>query len=213
MNFHPPSPPRVPAEFLGLARAYRNQVHAADQACAVALRGIITPLRMRLARKPTLREENIVHAGRAWSKFMPAAFRIGETRIVRTRREFVIAEDRISVSWLQAARWGERERGVSVCRLVVAAHKGDLREDWRPVACVSLHALARRFERGADRRHAALTSDLARLLNFEADPCGQVTCDDGYWLGDLVDLMDETARTARQCRNVRTFVAHEVLAA
>jgi hypothetical protein len=57
----------VPAEFLGLARAYRNQVHAADQACAVALRGIITPLRMRLARKPTLREENIVYAGRAWS--------------------------------------------------------------------------------------------------------------------------------------------------
>jgi hypothetical protein len=31
-------------------------------------------------------------------------------------------------------------------------------------------------------------------------------------LGDLVDLMDETAKSARQCRNVRTFVAYETLA-
>jgi hypothetical protein len=209
MNTHLPSPPRVPVEFLGLARVYRNQVQAADQACNVALRSIINPLRWRLASKPTLRPEHVIDAGRVWSKLMPSAFRIGETRMIRTRREFVIAEDRISVSWLQAARSGERERGVSVCRLVVAAHKGDLREDWRPVACVSLHALARRIERGSDRRHAALTSDLARLLTFEADQCGQVMCDDGYWLGDLVDLMDETAKSARQCRNVRTFVGHE----
>ena len=70
-------------------------------------------------------------------------------------------------------------------------HKGKLTETWQPLACVSLHALARRIERDDDRSHPALTAELARLLDGDGDASGQIACADGYWLGDLIDAMGE----------------------
>jgi hypothetical protein len=51
---------------------------------------------------------------------------LGDTRVIEARTEFVIAEHRITVSWLHSDRRdnGKRERGVSVCGLVAAVHTG-----------------------------------------------------------------------------------------
>jgi hypothetical protein len=49
-----------------------------------------------------------------------------------------------------------------------AVHKGALTVRWAPLACISLHALARRIERGLERDHAALTRDLAVLVESDA---------------------------------------------
>jgi hypothetical protein len=56
--------PRVPAEFAGLARAFRSQVKLVDVAMNEALIAITTPLRARLSRHPKLRREMIAGAER-----------------------------------------------------------------------------------------------------------------------------------------------------
>jgi hypothetical protein len=66
---------------------------------------------------------------------------------------------------------------------------------------------------GPRTRHAANTAALAALLDAETDNAGQITCGDGYWLGDFVGVMDQNTKRARRVRNVRTYVAHEMLAA
>jgi hypothetical protein len=47
-------------------------------------------------------------------------------------------------------------------------HKGTLTVRWVPIACISLHAPARRIERGAERGHAAPVRDLAVLVESDA---------------------------------------------
>jgi hypothetical protein len=101
---------------------------------------------------------------------VPSTFHVGRARVAVVRSEFAIREHRISTSWLNDDSWcnDSRERGLSVCELVFAVHKGKLVLRWIPIATVSLHALARRIERSAERDHAALTRDLAVLVESDA---------------------------------------------
>ena len=95
---------------------------------------------------------------------------LSDTRVIKARTEFVIAGYRITVSWLHSDRWdnGERARRLGLPVGGGRAQRQAVRADWRPIAVVSLHALARRVERGSDRSHAALTLDLAALLDAGA---------------------------------------------
>jgi hypothetical protein len=61
----------------------------------------------------------------------------------------------------------ERERGVSIARVNFGVQKGNVVMQWTPQACVSLHALARRIERGSTRDHSALALDLAKLVQTD----------------------------------------------
>ena len=151
----------VGAEFIGLARVFRNVVQAEDHAVDRALNAIAAPLRERLRHHPKLRPEQPMGALRQWAETVPTVFLIGRPRVACVRTEFAICEHRISSSWLYKDEWNndEQERGLSVCTFVFAVRKGKLTMRWTPVACVSLHALGRWFERsglprarGANRR-------------------------------------------------------------
>ena len=86
---------RVPAEFVGLARAFRNRVDAADRAIRPALRAVARPLEQRLTRHPMLRAEHLVDAEREWRRRMPAEFRLGDVAVQRSRSAFSISETRL----------------------------------------------------------------------------------------------------------------------
>jgi hypothetical protein len=59
------SAPRVPVEFVGLARVFRSQVKLVDVAMNEALIAITAPLSARLSRHPKLRREMIAGAERS----------------------------------------------------------------------------------------------------------------------------------------------------
>jgi hypothetical protein len=63
---------RVPAEFTGQARVFRDQVRAVDLAMYAALAMITEPLRARLGRHPKLRNEMVAGTARGcircWSR-------------------------------------------------------------------------------------------------------------------------------------------------
>jgi hypothetical protein len=144
---------------------------------------------------------------RTWAATAPMGFRVGHVRAAVVRTEFAIREYRISTSWLHDDGWNNdfRERGLSVCELVLAAHKGKLVRRWVPLACVSLHALARRIERGRARDHAALTRDLAVLVDSD-EGSEQVNTEGGYWLGAVIEAHDTEEKRVK-LRNVRTWLA------
>jgi hypothetical protein len=160
--------PRVPAEFTGLARVFRNAVQTEDRAFDKAVGVIAKPLRARLRHHTKLRHEIVSGAVRLYRLIVPSGFRIGDVGVAPDREAFAIREARLGVTLMNAEAWGNPdygEPGVTVARFSLSLHQGRLRERWTPVAIVSLHSLARRLERHHDRSHAALVADLALLLD------------------------------------------------
>jgi hypothetical protein len=221
---------RVPAEFVGKARAFRMAVKAEDQAFDQALALIVAPLKDRYARHPrsALRWGHIAGTERAYRLMIPPRFRLGDIIITGSMqrfgprsRLFGVSETRIAVSWIAHEAWDPdyKEQGVSVCRFTLSFHDGRMRQDWTPIASISLHALARRYERGRSLSlpqgrslalpqggsdHAALMADLACLI--DADPsAGQIATTDGLWLADTV--LTRTRQGVVKALNVRTWVA------
>ena len=76
---------------------------------------------------------------------------------------------------------------------------------WVPVAIVSLHALARWFERSGLRDHAALLTALAVLADAAEDGDEVETPDGGRWLGGI-EPMRGTDRQTAHARNIRTWL-------
>jgi hypothetical protein len=76
---------------------------------------------------------------------------------------------------------------------------------WRlhPQANVSLHALARRIERGHKRDHAALLRDLAVLADA-GEEGERVDTGEGSWFGPVIDADDQGRRI--RMRNVRSWL-------
>ena len=89
-----------------------------------------------------------------------------------------------------------------MCRYILAVRHGRLIEHWRPLANVSSHALGRRIERGSDRSHAALFTDIAVLAKLDGD-VGEIATPGGRWLG----VSGTASQDGKLCRifNCRTW--------
>ena len=184
---------RVPAEFIGLARAFRSEVRAVDIQMDKALHEVCKPLRERLKRKPTLRAAQLPDFARSYRQSLPARFRIGKVTAARDRVEFGLSETRLCVSWLVDDAWNNpdaREPGVTLCKFALYVRRG---------------ALGRRFERGHDRSHEALTRDLA-LLADAGDDAERVNTSHGFWLGAMTNANNTGTGGVTRIRNIRTWI-------
>jgi hypothetical protein len=156
---------KLPAEYRGLARVFRQQVECEDHVLGRVLVAILEPLRARLERHPNrgLRAEQVAAAVRRYRGETPATFRIGAVTVVEHPRRFSIEEQRLAATWHTDLAWenGGEEVGVAVCTVQLALRDGVIGGEWHALALVSLHALGRRLERGADPSYAALFADLA----------------------------------------------------
>jgi hypothetical protein len=196
---------KVPAEFVGLARLYRNSVESEDKLFDRAVATITAPLRARLRRHPLLRGEQVAQAERLYARTVPSVFRFGVPLIAPDRAAFSIIEHRLTATLLHDDHWQDAENyneaGVAVCRFSLALKDGRLRERWEPVAVVSFHALGRYYERSGRRDHAALLTALSVLL--DAGDGDEVPAGDGLWIGSRV-LMKGPGRKVT-ARSVRTY--------
>jgi hypothetical protein len=200
-----PNVTRVPAEFIGSARVFRNAVRKTDLEFDDVLALITKPLRARLRHHPKLRAEMLPDLARKYDQMIPPEFRIGKVTGAHHKSEFAIEEQRICVSWFRSDGWEQQEIGVTIVRFTFSVHDGLLRERWRPVANVSMHALGRRLERGQDRSHAALERDLAVLVDTSEVPGERIATPGGFWLGAMITAMGEEGR-ALPLRSIRTWV-------
>jgi hypothetical protein len=140
---------------------------------------------------------------------MPEIFRISPPRIARPRTEVAISEIRVTTSWITDRTWGatpERERGIALGELIFAVPGKQLIRCWTPRVNISLHALGRWFERSGEREHTALIRDLAMLAQAD-EKAERVETPGGFWLGQVIDAMDDGAGKGVKMRNVRTWIA------
>jgi hypothetical protein len=196
---------RVGAEFVGLARVFRGLVQHVDQRVHDALVDIAQPLRKRLREHPRLRSEQASGALRLYHLLVPEQCRIS-IDAARHKTDFMVVEQRLMPSRLRHDDWGDSEPaepGISICKLYFGTKDGKVIHRVHPRVAVSLHAIARRVERGADRSHDALLADIAILVNADGEDV-PTPASDGQWLGNSIIAQDD----GKPCRllNVRTWV-------
>jgi hypothetical protein len=173
-------PDFVPREYLGHARELRNRVLVADAEIVPAMLATAEPLLVRLIRHPILRREQVAGAIRDWRARMPEHFRIGSISVSRDRKLFSISERRISAHALRLKGWDDYEPGLSVIQSGFCIFDGELKTIQTTPGLASLHAVARRYERG-DRSDESVLADLARTTDpDEAERSG--------WLGRMSAL-------------------------
>lgn len=105
---------------------------------------------------------DLTDAARAWRTGLPALGRL-ELDVDHHPRSLTIAETRVGASDFRAPDWDlpATEPGVLVQSLRLAVARGRFDFAIVPLACVSLHGLGRRLQRGSPREAVLLAELLA----------------------------------------------------
>ncbi len=196
----------VSAEWRGRARSLRNRVAAAHSTWERAAVALTTPLCERDGFRPTFTKGSLRLTEARW-KALPQAW--GPLR----NPVSTIAGGTLSIAELRAvdfraamAAWNGDELSIAVAVLsVTMTLPSTFSFGSKTLAIVGLHALARRYARGADRRDLAVVMDmlpiavaapaaLARGGDFE------IQAGEGRWIGTRM-LLD-----GKPVLSVRTYV-------
>ena len=181
----------VTREFLGLARAFRTATVADHAASLAAVERIVFPLQARcqLRQPPGPRAYTQVME---WAERVPSIGRL-DLKITNGQRGRVsVTEIRLAPSQFRFERWkGDgADDVVVVVRTKLMASAERVQFTSTSVACVSLHALARRYQRGWDNSNEAICRDLLTLANVPSEILergGEFStapvADGGRWLG------------------------------
>jgi hypothetical protein len=154
----PPPTGRVPVEWIGRARALRKRIAAAHPNTEATTEALIFPLRPRPDFAPQYGPRMLHLAASRW-RALPD---LGRLRLVARLEagKLDLAELRLVPSRIDAARWSEDEPALGVMLRTVAVAPPTFEEKALLIVGVGLHALARRYERGADRADRAVLADL-----------------------------------------------------
>jgi len=159
----------VDREHLGLGRSFRQRM--ADASIAATKR------MQRLAgaavadfdrRRRPLRPDNLITLERQWREITP----IGRLSLdlTRTKCTMHVAEIRVTATTLGRADFDEHEAAVAICRTALTLGEKSASWSTKPLAGLSLHAVARRIARSApdDRTDDLIVRDLRTLATASA---------------------------------------------
>jgi hypothetical protein len=201
-------PERVPAEFVGRARDLRRRLAATEVILEPAMHRALAPLQRRLQRHPIIRKETLIDAIRAWHA-LPAFGRIRSSIDTSNRRAPLFDDLRVCPGRYRDIGWaeGDFEDAVAVVLISASVVGRDMVIAAHPIVTASLHAIARKFERGRSAE-AALLAELGELAlcNFAAiaDAGGDFShaVAGGHWLGHVVE-----GKKGEVVVSLRTFLA------
>ena len=146
---------------------------------------------------------------------MPAFGRASQ-KVLLERKWLSIVETRCIPQHYRQAEWEDdaREPGVSVVRIGMSiAPRRELSLAMYTLCSASLHALARRYQRGHPTSDDAIIADLHALAaayeRLRGPPEGSgfaVDAASGQWLGNALDTRSHYSGRVERVPNVRTFV-------
>jgi hypothetical protein len=197
----------VPQEAMRSARLLRNAVLEADIECDMALMMLIRPLTLRLRRKPTLRQLQVLRLCQRWSS-LPRAFHIS-ANVTPDDDKVGATECRLKATGWSDDQWpgGGTEPGLAVCRIDLQAGYEPFRltVKTRPLVVFSLHAIARCFERlrinNATVVFHHMASSISPTAKWEEDA---ITVLAGRWLGPVQEAL--VNGNVIRVRAVRSFL-------
>ena len=206
---------RVPIEYVGLARAFRARIADADAIAIKVFQQTSQQLMDRARRHPVPRADILSAVARAWRSTVPAFGRLDQ-RITLKGKWLSISETRCIPQHYRQAEWEDdaREPGVSVVRIGMSiAPRRELALAMYTLCSASLHALARRYQRGQPTNDDAIIADLHALAaaheRLRVLPEGSgftVDVASGRWLGNVLDIRSHDSGVTQRVPSARTFV-------
>jgi hypothetical protein len=200
----------VPPEFVGQARMFRNRIAANDDLVGPAVDAITTYAREILRRRPTYRPEHLKHLERAWRLTLPTMGRLAYG-VDQNRGSLEVVETRVCSSIFHKGVWDSDSNEQSLTLILYSGRftSGRIDIESIPVSTVSLHALARRFQRSFNSADEAVLRDLSLIsLNAEdllnSSPFRQ-PAGDGVWHGQTITV-STPERSANRILAIRTFI-------
>jgi hypothetical protein len=200
----------VPPEFAGQARDFRNRILACDNRVGPAIDAITGYARDVVRRRYTYRPEHLKHLERAWRLTIPAMGRLAFAS-QRTKDSLLIDDTRICSSTFHKGVW-QNDFGEHSLALIVYSGRftrGHIDIESVPLSAISLHALARRFQRSFDSSDQAVLRDLLVLSSNAEELLNTTTfcqpAGDGAWHGECVAVAT-TERISQRILATRTFI-------
>jgi hypothetical protein len=212
----------VSREHLGQARLLLNRMRAEEHATDQVVKAAIAPVFDRLIKHPERRlRDGTFRAAVAGWQAAPNAFRLQFHSKVEPRGRWGHASEvRLGTTRVKRNIWaeGDWEMGTTIGYLEFTCPAKPLllpRLHYRPVCNISIHALARRYERGGPVTDADLVAEMRGLGESFFGACDEAEIDDtlrvtvtaGVWSGDFSLLEDPDDEAAdRLVLFVRTFL-------
>jgi hypothetical protein len=196
----------VPAEFVGLARAFRARIGA--EAVGRSILDIMRPLQARRRKSATFRPADLQDAERQFRN-LPSAGRL-TLKIDRDRKGLLIEEIRAASGQFRFCEWADDAMDLDVGIVQVsleAVSWGRIGAFANIIVSVSLHALARRYQRGFDTGDGAILAELKALALRHAEIADSMTDfavpgDGGSWAGEVCKKADDLLPTLA----IRSFI-------
>jgi hypothetical protein len=203
----------VPHEFVGQARLFCTRIDDAAKTARVAAMQIAADAHAIVRRRPTWRPEHLSGFERQWRQTIPDEGRIG-LEIERSKHTLTIAEFRLARGSYEDIRWSQpiAENAVvltlHIFRFLTPAALDHKRV---AIAILSIHTIARRYQRGFDNSDHALKTDIAelalnaeRLLDVDAQTFA-IRCPSGVWVG-ATEAISLSNGAEQRVLNVRSFL-------
>jgi hypothetical protein len=198
---------RVPAEWTGRARLLRDRVAEAHTKWVAAATQLIGPLTPRDGFTPHYTQETLRITAARWGR-LPDWGRLRIASKIRNRTHLQLAESRLCPFRVVMPGWDDTELSVAIALTVIDLRTPDFyREHVQVLGAVGLHALARRFERGADRSDKSVLRDLFTIGVAWPDAIRadsgefEIAASSGKWIGAVKSYEGKPTLA------VRTFIS------
>ncbi len=181
---------RVPLEWIGRARALRNSIGESTVEAKAQIERLISPLRPKPGIVKMPRHVILQQIRDHWLK-LP---KTGQLDTVATfdKGKLKVGELRATPTRLRYAGWteGDYEHSISLTHTLVFIHPPQFVYDRRDAVAFGLHAIARRYERGADKSDAAVLNDMVplSLLTYEQRAEFEIPVNGGSWVGEAAKI-------------------------
>ena len=206
---------RVPFEFVGRARVFRDRVLATNEPTLEAIKRIYQTLAVRARRSPLPRKELLRAATAAWKRDIPDFGRL-DRQIDEKRNTSKLVEIRLGGGYVHYPGWLEAEKGIGIVVINLQCEPGRCELKSQIICLIGLHALGRWMQRTHDQNEINLLRDLAALAH-ESDQllkCGDRLDDQsfvcqvlrGAWVGQVVRLRSERTGAESRVLSVRSFL-------
>ena len=209
---------RVPVEFIGLARLLRDRIAAEDRPSGEGMGRLTEDVRSRIRRgNPVPRAVALSGLAHGWRHKLPPLSRLGlEIDLNARRKTIVIRESRLTSSGYRDQGWDEdaTEIGLIINLIQVRVGPSDYEFRFFTLSHISLHALARRFQRGLDVGEAAILRDLkalgeATLTDGAAGDDFVVPVPGGRWVGGVQAVRNRGVGPVDTAMIARTYYSDE----
>lgn len=202
----------VPREFTVRAFDLRDRLKRSSGDYAERVRRICLLLSVQLRRYRDHKPHTLSLAVEQWRR-APEFGRIGKLQIRRVPRGLYISELRVADCLHFFDYWdpSHREKGLEVVRITMTAADREFKLDSDPKANLSIHALARRYQRGWGDSDDAVLADIAELATHDEllkDHKFSLPLQVGSWVGERVLSRTSDGKEYRSLA-VRTFLLGE----